>query len=280
MTNHEQNLIKSQIMDYDKLSLDIFKEQNKIRTNPQSYIEKLYSIIKYYKDKIYKNPKEIPIETVEGSQGVYEAINFLKNQKPLEPLQYFEELSQVCKEHVKDIGNNNLYSHESSDGKGLCERLEKYVEWDGSIAENLIFGNNHAENIIINMIINDGSKERYQRNNLFNPKFIYGGVACGYHKTFKICTVCVYAEGLYEIGEEPPDNVINSMKNCVTNTIEKNIKIKNEFQREDPYAPDNTKSVKIVKLKKIIQGKEKSITRNIYFLENGKQHIVDIEDKE
>ena len=49
MTNHEQNLIKSQIMDYDKLSLDIFKEQNKIRTNPQSYLDKLYSIIKYIK---------------------------------------------------------------------------------------------------------------------------------------------------------------------------------------------------------------------------------------
>ena len=39
----------------------------------------------------------------------------------------------------------------------------------------------------------------------------------------------------------------------------KNSKPKNAFQIEDPDAPDNTQSVKIVKLKKIIQGEERNI---------------------
>lgn len=60
----------------------------------------------------------------------------------------------------------------------------------------------------------------------------------------------------------------------------KNSKPKNAFQIEDPDAPDNTQSVKIVKLKKIIQGEERSITRKIYLLDNGRQHMVEIEDRE
>ena len=47
----------------------------------------------------------------------------------------------------------------------------------------------------------------------------------------------------------------------------KNSKPKNAFQIEDPDAPDNTQSIKIVKLKKIIQGEERNITRKIYLLE-------------
>ena len=44
----------------------------------------------------------------------------------------------------------------------------------------------------------------------------------------------------------------------------KNNQPKNAFQIDDPDAPDNTQSVKIVKLKKVIQGQERNITRKIY----------------
>ena len=61
---------------------------------------------------------------------------------------------------------------------------------------------------------------------------------------------------------------------------EKIINQKNAFQIDDPDAPDNTQSVKIVKLKKVINGEERNITRKIYLLDNGKQHMVEIEDKD
>ena len=59
---------------------------------------------------------------------MYEAIEFLKSQNTVEPLQYCPDLAQACKDHVKDIGSRGLSSHEESDGNDLCERLEKYVE--------------------------------------------------------------------------------------------------------------------------------------------------------
>ena len=277
-TNNYNNSNPSEI-DFEQLAIDVFNEQNRVRTNPESYIEKLERATKFFKDKIFRHPAELPIETYEGVQAVYDAIEFLKNQNPVEPLQYCPELAQACKDHAKDIGSKGLSSHEGSDGNGLCERIEKYVEWDGAIAENLDFCYKFAENIVMNLIIDDGSKEKYQRNNLFNPQFVYGGVACDTHKTFKICTVCNYAKGLHAIGEEPPD-VINSVQDYIQKTMGKNNQPKNAFQIDDPDAPDNTQSVKIVKLKKVIQGQERNITRKIYLLDNGRQHMVEIEDKE
>ena len=67
-------------IDYQQLALDIFNEQNRVRTNPDSYIEKLERATKFFKDKIFRHPAELPIETYEGVQGILDAIEFLKNQ--------------------------------------------------------------------------------------------------------------------------------------------------------------------------------------------------------
>ena len=39
-------------IDYQQLALDVFNEQNRVRTNPDSYIEKLERATKFFKDKI------------------------------------------------------------------------------------------------------------------------------------------------------------------------------------------------------------------------------------
>ena len=269
----------TQEIDYDELSQEIFTEQNRVRVDPSSYIEKLERAKNFFRDKIFRHPAEIPIETYEGVEGITNAIEFLKNQESLPELQYSEELSKAAKDHANDIGSKGLSSHEGSDGNGICERVEKYIEWDGAIAENLDFCYKFAENIVMNLIIDDGSKEKHQRSHLFNKDFNFCGVGCDKHKSFKICSVIVYAKGLHAIGDEPPD-VVNSVQDYIEKTMGKEKKINNAFQNDDPDAPDNTISVKIVKLKKTINGKERNITRKIYVLNDGKQHIVEIEDKE
>ena len=55
---------------------------------------------------------------------------------------------------------------------------------------------------------------------------------------------------------------------------------KNPFQVDDIDAPDNTVSVKLMKIQKEIKGVKRNITRKIYLLDDGKQHIVEIEEKE
>ena len=233
-------------IDYQQLSEELFKLHNELRKNPKSFIDKLTKAESYFKDKIFRHPSEIPIETYEGIDGLKEAIQFLQNQNPVKELIYSESLSKAAFDHADDIGKQGLHSHESSNGALLNERIEKYSEWDGAIAESLQFCYKNPENILMSLIIDDGSKEKHQRQNLFSEEFQYVGIGCAKHKSFKLCTVFDYAKNLYPIGEEPPEK-IEYDENYLQN--KKGEKEPNPFQMDDPYAPDNTVGVKIVKIK-------------------------------
>ena len=264
-------------IDLQQLAEELFQEHNKLRKNPQSYIEKLTKIENYYKDKIFRHPNEIPIETYEGPEGIKNTIEFLKNKEPVKELIYSESLSKSAFDHANDIGKQGLYSHESSNGALLNERIEKYTEWEGAIAESLQFCYKSPENILMSLIVDDGSKGKHQRQNLFSEEFQYVGIGCAKHKTFKLCTVFNYAKNLYSIGEEPPEK-IEFDQNYLQN--KSNEKEPNPFQMDDPYAPDNTIGVKIVKIKKSFGDGEHNITRKIFSLDDGKKHIIDYEERE
>jgi len=263
-------------IDYQKVEEELFKLHNDIRTNPSCFIPKLENVLQYFKNKIYHLPDEEAFQTFEGDQAVKEAIEFLKIQRPVQELTFSKELQNACKDHVEDIGPKGLTTHEGSDGKLLSDRIEKYCEWDGAIAENLEFGLKTAEHIMLNLLINDGIQQRYQRNNLFHPELKYVGIACGPHKIYSICTVIGYARGVREFNTEPQDvtDFINEYIQNSTNHKE----IKNDFQEDEPYAPDNTVSLKIIKKNKTVGDKTKKITQKIFTLDNGAQHIVEIEE--
>ena len=99
-------------IDYQQLSEELFKLHNELRKNPKSFIEKLSKADSYFKDKIFRYPSEIPIETYEGPNGIKNAIEFLKNQNPVKELIYSESLSKSAFDHANDIGKQGLYSHE------------------------------------------------------------------------------------------------------------------------------------------------------------------------
>ena len=276
MTEINNQEVPSEI-DFQQLAEEIFQEHNNLRKDAKSYIEKLTKAENYYKDKIFRHPNEIPIETYEGVEGIKNAIEFLKNQEPVKELIYSEPLSKSALDHANDIGRQGLHNHEGSNDSLLSDRIEKYTEWDGAIAESLQFCYKIAENIIMSLIIDDGSNEKHQRENLFSEEFQYIGIGCAKHKTFKLCTVINYAKNLYPIGQEPPEK-IEYDQNYLQN--KKNDKELNPFQLDDPYAPDNTVGVKIVKIKKNFGDGEHNITRKIFSLEDGKKHIVDYEERD
>ena len=266
-------------IDYEEIAEEIFREQNEVRKNPQSYIEKLENSLKYYKDtKIYSPPDEDPIKTTEGKDSVEDAINFLKNQKPLKKLILSEEISKACLDHIKDIGPKGMTVHEGSDGKNISERIEKYAEWDGEIAENLDFGFKKAENVLINLLVDDGVKERYQRSNMFYPNFRYMGVAVGPHKDYGICVCIGYARNIRPLGSDLT-NVLDYINEYVEYRDKQNKKEpQNSYQEDDRDAPDDTVSLRIEKASKKIDGNIHKITKKIYSLKSGAQCIVEVED--
>lgn len=193
----------NQNLNFSEIESSLYKEHNKIRTNPKSYIPILQNVVQYYrKSNILHFIGETPFKTYEGKSLVESSIKFLETQQPLQELVYSHELAQASKMHVNDIGKKGIFSHEGSDGSNVSDRVEKFCQWDLSLAENLDGGTQKPENIMIKMVMCDGDKTRFQRNNLFNPKMKYIGIAVGEHSKYGFCCVIVLAERVRNILDE------------------------------------------------------------------------------
>ena len=155
----------------------------------------------------------------------------------------------------------NLY--EESEENGISERIEKYIESDESIIENLYFCYKFAENIIMKLIIDDDFKEKHQRSYLFHLEFVYARVSCDKHKTLKF-ELFKIMQKFYMILEKNL-NIINNIHDYVVKIMGKENKSKNVFQNDD--ASDNIISIKIVKLTKKIKD-EKTKKFIFYLMEN------------
>ena len=184
-------------VEYDKLAKDLFISHNKIREDPKSFILKLKKWSKKFREKTLFLLNENPLETIEGINAVEEAIRFLSVQKSVPKLNYSEELSKAAKDHANDIGEHNLHGHDGSDGSMLSDRIERYTEWDDSCAESIDLGYKNADNIILNLLIDDGSEGRNQRINLFSTNYKFIGIGCAFHKTYNHCSVFVYSKNFF-----------------------------------------------------------------------------------
>lgn len=75
----------------------------------------------------------------------------------------------------------------------MCNRIDKYGEWQVSIAENITFDDHEAKEIVFNMLIDDGNTSRGHRKNIFNEDFRFVGIACGKHTKYKHVSVINFA---------------------------------------------------------------------------------------
>jgi len=277
-------------VDFNDFKNRILIEHNKIRADPKSYIPIVEAQMNLLKDKILYRPKEVPIETNEGATAYLEAIEFLKKQKPVDTLTFDERLSTACQEHAEDLGQKGLVSHESSKGVSVSERIEKYCEWEKCCAENLDFGTKTGKDCIIALLVDDGDIERGHRENLFKPEMSYIGIGAAIHKDYETVIVVNYVGGIRDLGKpyfdpktykyEFPKEVSSALDADEIKELkeEKAKKPKNSFQLTDEDAPDGTISVKTVKNLGLYEGRVRRTTKKIYTLENGKQHIVEVED--
>ena len=281
-------------IDYEQIEKNIFNCHNDIRLNPFSYISKLKDLIPYFSDKIYKHPLEDAITTHEGIEVIEDATQYLKSLKPVHVLHYSEEISKACRDHLADIGPKGLTDHIGSDGSNITDRIENYCEWDGIVAENLDFGFKEAENIVMNMIMDDGVKERCQRKNIFSREFNYIGIGVGPHKIFGIGVVVGYAKNIRKIGTEPEDvnqwvkqfygrekredeNEQNINGDNFNMSNLENSNYINDYKYDEPDAPDNSILVNITKKIKTINEKKINYTKKTFLLKNGMNHIIEIE---
>ena len=176
----------------------ILEEINQCRVNPSQYSYKLSKILRYFKGNIYEKPGYEAIETEEGASNVVACINYLKSVQKVPPLVPSNALSLAAQLHADDIGPSGRMSHIGQDGSEPCDRIEKFCSWSGHLGENIDYGNASPEDIVVNLLIDDGVPARGQRLNLMKREHKYVGVGFGYHAEYQYVCVLVFAELVIE----------------------------------------------------------------------------------
>lgn len=181
--------------DWAKLEQELVAEHNLVRQDPQGYIAIL-------KARLARMDSEgnIPngcgrnclLMTKEGKPAVEEAIRFLSEQSAVGLLASSDQLAGVAKSHAKDQ-QNGLVGHAGSDGSLPLDRITRAGVEVSSIGENITYGPNTAQDVIVNLIVDDGVADRGHRIALFNPEWSLAGVGCGPHSDYGAVCVMNYA---------------------------------------------------------------------------------------
>lgn len=161
-----------------QLEKEIIDEMNLARAEPQTYAGFVEEYKKYYDGNRLTIPgRKKSLVSAEGVSAVDDAINFLRNQKPLPPLATAKGLCQAAKDHARDLASKGLSGHRGSDGSMPDARVERYGNWEGSIGETVAYEVNTARLLVIALIIDDGTPNRGHRRNIFDPSYKVAGVS-------------------------------------------------------------------------------------------------------
>ena len=135
----------------------------------------------------------------EGAPAVYEAINFLQqNRTALKPLQWNDGLAVAAYDHCKDAATKGSDGNFWLDITTPEERLKRYGTVRGFTAENLVYGKNIATEIVLDLLIDDGSWNRGHRRNMLSQTFIETGIAfCPHDSQLKYLADIFYAEDFF-----------------------------------------------------------------------------------
>lgn len=179
---------------YAALERGVLAELNRVRTDPRGYADVLESRLRYYDGSAFRAPGDpVVLKTREGADAVREAIGVLRATKPMPALRLSAGMSHGARDHVADQGPRGALDHQGSDGSMAWDRVDRYGEWKKRVSENLAFGPPSAREVVAELLIDDGVRDRGHRKNILDPEMHVAGVSCGPHRRYRVMCVVVHA---------------------------------------------------------------------------------------
>ena len=181
------------------LEMEIVDEMNLARMEPQRYAAFVEEYKKYYKGNQLTLPgRSKATVTLEGIVAVDEAVSFLRTAMPLPAMEVNRGMCLAAKDHANDLALKGVTGHRGSDGSSPNARLERYGSWEGVIGENIVYEVSTAREIVIGLIIDDGTPNRGHRRNIFDANHRVAGVSITDSPTNGARCVLNYAGGFQD----------------------------------------------------------------------------------
>ena len=197
------------IRDFYSFSLQILNEINYAREHPDEFVEKLKELRETVEDAkdncLYIENVPFVYSNLQGSLD--DSIKFIEKQNEFPRLIYNKAITQACDYLLDELVAHDGLDDEKANNYSLENRLKKFGRPMGENYELIDYGMFDPEFIVINFILGDGDKNKFERNVIFNPKVKYIGIASGILSSDKICTIINCCEEFYELYEKIPTDI-------------------------------------------------------------------------
>jgi hypothetical protein len=108
-----------------------------------------------------------------------------------------------CKDLVAEQGPTQQTGHDTPSGVTMQQRFAKYGQFISTIGENIAYGHTAAEDVILQLFVDDGVAGRGHRVNIMKPAFKFMGASSGSHGKYGSMTCIGYAGGFTSNGVHP-----------------------------------------------------------------------------
>ena len=178
----------------------VIEEMNFVRTKPHEYAARLEKIALQFKgkDRYLDGSPRVVVKTKEGSVPVLECakeLRGIKNPLPKFSLRMPKGMIHASHDHVDDTGPKSIIGHIGSDNSTPVSRLERHGTWIGKAGENISYGWDDPEMIVMQLMIDDNVPDRGHRRAILDDTFRVCGVAIGSHEKYgKMCVITYAAD--------------------------------------------------------------------------------------
>ena len=285
----------NKFINFGTFNRKIIGEINLARAQPSEYAAKLERFSTKFESKFKVKINDTEMNIREGSALFDEAIQYLLNISPLDPLEEVEGLEKSADELLSVLiiqEGCNMKDMEPSIFE-LEKRLDHFGVFFGEFCELIDYGSADPEIIVMNFVLCDGDDSRRDRKILFNPLLKYVGVSSGILPSEKTCSILNFVQYFYKPGEEIPENMLNrytyqpNMSERFMNMKQQSCEVylnKKEQYREhfemtlieqEEQPEKKVKRVKEVKkkIKDKITGKEVMIVKKTITYEDGSEEV-------